>query len=728
MSTVATTARGGSRQSRGRARATLAAVVTFAAVTASCVALVALGDRHRIRADVTGTGVQTLSPRTTQILARLDGPYRVVVAADFRATDLRARQRAADVLDEMKRASPHLTSQFIDTSTGAGMTAYRGLVGELIDRDGQVISDQAAAVDLHAAGAASIAVYLSESLSPTLLSVKEALPPASDPARDPRKLLEQAAGGARLMARDLTDAAGRARDALKLKMGEKPLPRTDLAAKELVNAYAPVVNLLGALDKDLTKLVGSDQGPGADLARQAVPGIRERRDQAAVVLDSLKNLRKPDVFRVTDVLAQGSAVLIIGPAQKGLAAIDTESLLPPGTLLDSADASRADLQRRAEELLATSLGSLLVPHRPIVVLTHAENVSLLESTEALGSLTQRLRLRGVDFIEWSVLGGDQPPTLSMLDPGGERPVVYLTWPPDSAAPSDRGGLTGAQRAVRLAEAVARLVEDGKPVCLTVSQSLAPTIGDPDPFAGTLEHFGLAADSGRPLVREVASPRGRMVETECTALPVAGPHALSGALSGLPALVPWAVALYERPAPQHVRFATIPLLAVISGDDVWAETQWLRLWQTPRDQRPYIPDLPVFDSGRDGRWPEGRDTGKPQRWMVAAAVERSELRKPVRRFVAVGSNGWFIDPVTQQRTTGPDGRPVLRNPGNLELFDAAVSWLAGQDDLIAQSPTARAVSMVKDPGETPLVRLRLAMALGLPALVLLLGVLYKVIRR
>jgi hypothetical protein len=93
---------------------------------------------------------------------------------------------------------------------------------------------------------------------------------------------------------------------------------------------------------------------------------------------------------------------------------------------------------------------------------------------------------------------------------------------------------------------------------------------------------------------------------------------------------------------------------------------------------------------------------------------------------VGSNGWFFDGATQ-RGAKIDGRMAPLNPGNSELFDACISWLAHQDDLIAQSPTARTLPVVMPMEEKRLLVLRLAVVIGLPLLVLVVGGLYRLVR-
>ncbi len=82
----------------------------------------------------------------------------------------------------------------------------------------------------------------------------------------------------------------------------------------------------------------------------------------------------------------------------------------------------------------------------------------------------------------------------------------------------------------------------------------------------------------------------------------------------------------------------------------------------------------------------------------------------------------------QELVEADGRLVPANPGNLELFEASVYWLAGQDNLISQSPSARVASMVAPIDATRLIRLQYVLVLGLPLGVLALGGIYLLMRR
>lgn len=200
----------------------------------------------------------------------------------------------------------------------------------------------------------------------------------------------------------------------------------------------------------------------------------------------------------------------------------------------------------------------------------------------------------------------------------------------------------------------------------------------------------------------------------------GSHPILRAVRGLPALVPWPIPLKAKgaegaPGREGLR---VTALATIADDaSTWGESQWVRLWQTPRAQRGASPDLPVFDANRDVR-------GGP--WMVAAAAEIPGPRGTPQRLVVVGSNSWFIDQVTQRRAE-VDGRVIDANPGNIELFESSVLWLAGQDELIAQSPEAASIALIGAIAPERLSMIRWVIVAGLPVLVLVVGGLYRAVR-
>jgi hypothetical protein len=245
----------------------------------------------------------------------------------------------------------------------------------------------------------------------------------------------------------------------------------------------------------------------------------------------------------------------------------------------------------------------------------------------------------------------------------------------------------------------------------------PAYGEADPITSPFVPLGLDIRTGSPLLRSAASVQGREILTELTLRAREGEHPILSASANLPTLLPWAISL-RRSRPEGALRVT-NLLEAPDDNATWGETQWLRLWQTPRPQRPMIPDKPEPNAGID-------DTDGP--WTVALAAERADAPAGSRqgRIVVVGSNGWYSDPAAFQYVV-TDGRVSLASPGNAELFEAAVLWLAGQDESIAQSAGARSTAMVGPIEPAKLSLLRWALVAGLPLGTLGLGVVWRLVR-
>jgi hypothetical protein len=713
-------------------RVSFLTIVTLVAVTASLVVANVVSNRYKSRVDVTHSGNQRLAPRTQRMLDHLSQPYKVVVAADMKTIDLRSRERVKDVLTEMNRSSPKLEFQFLDTGSVPGLDQYKRLLRDLVARDSNLIKDQTNSIELAGGASLALASYFNDTLAPALMEIQTGISPGTQQGQTNRAYFEQAAAGARLLAKDLTAANNKASDDLKSRLDDISIPATDKAAISLSGILSTSVDELDSLAKQLHTFVDSKVAPGppSDLARPLIPAVEQRRDQTAVVLESLRKLKRLDLLRIVEALRSANAALVIGPQDVGLSAVDLETLMPSTAWLDATGTGKADLHRRAEELVGTAISALVNPVRPIVVVVHGEQHAFFDHPEVfrqtIAQLAQNAQFRGMDVIEWAVMVQPEPPRLKLLNADGKRPVVYVNLPPDSSSSSTtQGAPTGVQRATKLAEVMTGLVTSGKSVLLSVSPSVLPTYGQADPITPALARFGLAADSGRPIMTDRTLPQGRMVNSDQFALPEESTSLMGGAIRGLPMLMPWPVALFEKPVDGKVRLSTTHLYSIPAGESTWAESQWLGFWQVPENQRALIKDLPQFDKDRDSRWPEGRPSGK-QTWLLAAAVERSEVGVQPQRMVVVGANWWFFDRVTQPQVS-VEGSTGAVHPGNAELFDSSIYWLASQDDLIAQSPTAQAFAIIQPMETKVLSGLRLTTILGMPLGVLLLGLLYRLVR-
>ena len=699
--------------------------MAFVAVTLAFTALAAaigmmLADRHPWRIDLSVAGGQRLAPRTLQLLQSLDGDVRLVVATDLSLVDRDARQRLVDVLDEFGRASNRVTSSVIDTSSEVGADAYRTLVGGLIDAETQAIDTARAKAMSARERSVAVASWLAATLGPGLQRLEAAEAAAGESGRAARDYFNQTAAAVRLAARDLEQACAKADESLGFRLVDKPLPRSDDAAESLVKGLAPVVSMLESVARELKAFAAAAPPEPADQARTLGAAVQTRRDDAAVLLDSMRRLERPDVLRVVDSLGGGAAALVIGRPGEGLVALDVDALVPSAAWLEASGADKADQARRVEELLVTGIGAMRSRSRPIVVFVHGEPREFLREAPVLTLAMQRLESRGIDVVEWACAANPSPPSLAAIDAGASRPVAWIVMSPDSTAESGaRGGtpgMSGVQRCERVGKAVEGLVAAGEAVCVALNPSIVATYGDVDPIVAALAPLGVGAETGKPLMRSQAAGAARNIVTDMVVQTVASGHPLAEAIRGLPATLPWSIAL--KPLTGTPDATVTPLLTLPADVGIWGESQWLGLWQTPRDRRQSMSDLPKPDAGRDLAAPPGELS-----WMVVAASERRLESGRTQRAVVVGSNSWLIDQVAG-RAGVVDGRRVALSPGNMELFEHVVWHLCGRDELIARSAAAGRVAMVQPIAEGTLGRMRLAIVIGLPALLLLAGALLR----
>ncbi|HRJ50524.1 MAG TPA: hypothetical protein PKU91_08320, partial [Phycisphaerales bacterium] len=276
----------------------------------------------------------------------------------------------------------------------------------------------------------------------------------------------------------------------------------------------------------------------------------------------------------------------------------------------------------------------------------------------------------------------------------------------------------------------RLFEQGERLLISVSPSIIPATGSDDPTVAFLRSLGVDCDSARPLVRERLTTAGRSVTTPIAASGTGGDHPIAGAIRGLPTFMAWPLRITLNEAAANAAGVEVwPLIThpAPAGETVWGESQWLPLWQIALENQASASNPPSRDD-RDAPLPV-----QPSDAALACAIERaSPAGTGTQRLVVVGTHsygqyGWLADPITHDQRV-IDGRPVRTHPGNLELLDASIAYLAGLDALIAQSPEAGDSPTIRAIDPAALRTLRLTIAFGIPALVLLAGAASMLVRR
>jgi hypothetical protein len=694
-----------------RLRYGLSTAIILLAVTASCVIAGALATRWSLRIDVTATREHTLAPRTLALLRALGEPVEIVITADFATLDPRATLRLRDVLDGLERATDRLTVTEIDLGGAGGRASFESLLERLATTLRPRAAEHAGALE-EAIATTHTAVLGLNTISTELLLQRATLSAQSPEAQN----LDRIAAATRLLAGSIGEALAGAEKALHETIGPAQLPSIDSAAVAVASMHKALLVDLDSLDRALSS-VSLSMPDGVDLG-DAADTLMALRDAIARAQDAVDRLKPIQSLAAVRTIESGpGAVVIAGDRAR---AIPMRALFPPSSLIDSASTGAADLRFVGESLLSAAIGSLTgARSAPIVVLVHGAAERQLDdqgraltpdADRAFGTLLESLRLRDLRIAEWAPGAGSPRPTFSGTPDAQARPVVWATFPVTVRSSA------GAERMGRYAGAIEGLLESGANVLFSFDASTLPGIGEQDPMAAPLRPLGISVRTGAAMLRRQNTPGGPVVDGQFVLRSADHANPIGVAIDGLATRLAWPCPIEIAPAPG---VTTWPILTIPRSETVWGELEWFAFRSLTPAQRAMLADAPKPDAGVDL-------IGGP--WTVAMAAERSAPggESRTQRLVVVGANGWFTDAVTRDSST-IDGRTITATPGNAELFDASVAWLAHQDDTIAAGPGSNESSRIPPMDIARLTALRWGIIAGMPLLALLIGVVLRLWR-
>lgn len=706
----------------GRSRPfTIATVAVFVVTTGVAAAFTGyLTSAYHARFDVTATGAHELSARAQHIVNRLTDPTEIVLAISMSASEARSVDLVTDVLGAYDRSSELIRVRVIDLDTPEGIDQTKALLADLAGRDAGRIQSNLDTIDDTARLMTETGPLLS-AVTRSLEAIRDAIEPDTPANANNRAVFEQRGAIFRVFARDIT-AQGERISAQLAPFLDATAPSGevfpfDTYAQPIEQTLSQLMNQLDDLATQTGAFANAQElDPEPRAIAATLPGQLETiRDRVAVAHDRVTRLARIDALRVGRALETGEALLVIGTGAQGVASVDLDTLLPSSAALERAGVSAAGvIGPRAQELIASALAQLVAPAQPILVFVHAGRPGeLLGESQLFTKTAAKLAQRGIDTIEWAGVEEPSPPDLDRLDPLGIRPVVYMVIAADSAAQSSASGLSGAKRASEMGAIVARLIAEGDSLIVSLNPSVFPASGLPDPMGKAITPFGIVPDSGRPLLHERIGPMGRIADPVTRVVPTGSEHPVGRAVSGLSSVFTWAIPLTLEPRDGVQQSA---LVIVPGADETWAESAWLPLWQRSNQQRQMMTNQPTFDA---------RDDLQRDQWVVAAAAQR-QLAGHRQRLIAIGSNAWASDAVTSDTEQLVDGRVTTRWAGNLTLLDASIAWLSGMDDLIGPGTQARPIATIKPLDRSQRSAIRWVLLAGLPGLILIAGMAYRLI--
>jgi len=662
-----------------------------------------LAARVSIRLDVTSTGSLRPAARTVAVVGALPEQAEVVLAANLTSSgrDRQAISRVLDMLDEMDHLSPSLRTTIIDTGTAEGLSQYEHLVARLASERSSETESAIRATD----DALDALQSFGEHFEPWASAVQQL---ADDVATEPggvnpwKSELLQRASQMRVSAGQVPQVVDLAHQSLDQLIGSTPVPDVRSARRQITTAFDILAQLLSAEIEDLhTKRDDQRLSPeGQARIDRLIQAMQGALDSSSARMERFRNQPLPVLSRVATALGTGEAAIVIGSGPEALSAIGIDDLIPP----TAPGAARIDAGRRAESLITDALASVEGSATPVtIVLMHASTNRVLGDGGIMSELVRSSSLRNTTWVEWPIsIEPEQPSAVTLAKSRG--PVVYVVI---GLSMTSSGA---AERAAQMGAAVRSLLDQGAPVLLNLSPSTLPAIGEPDPIAETLAGFGLRADTGRPtLVEHIAGDR-REVDWEQLIIPEGGQNPVAEVIKGLPVRLTWPIVI-EREKDIGQAW---PLIGS-SESGMWSEAEWVGYWLTRESLRRQITDPPK---------PGGPGDGQVDNPVFAWAAERAGDGLP-QRLIVVGSHLWMFDTIAHRRTT-VDGRVVETSPGNTELFNASIDWLAGREDQIARGAEAESFPIVQPMSQRRLMAARWFFIGGLPLLVLVAGAIVRLL--
>lgn len=644
-----------------------------------------------VRYDFTAQRQYSLSPQTLQILGNLKEPVQIVtLLASDSAYDA---GQVIDLIDEYGRYSDKLSVDHYNPARDIAQMEI--FLKSLRERYSQPLAATEAAVK---GGRAALAEARQAGKHQRGL-LEQLLKDPSLASADLRKFFQMLVGALLRVDRQFDR-----QDQLIQQSLDKPLP-------DFGGALTLLKSLLSTLEENytisidqLTQAVGALEMPNSvkDKLLELIESLKVASDQLSKALADLEAAKPVEEYdQLLYSLASAEPIVIVGSKQVRVLQLSDMFRQPDPS--EAQSGVRAELRSQAEEKLSGALLSMSIEHPPLVVFLSGGQMAAIGPRGQFNEVAQRLRNLRFDVQQWSPVGqpgpmGQAAPPGPVPQPKPDQKAVWVVVPSGAMGGASPMAAMGDQQ---VADLLRERLDQGHGALVMLGAS-SMDIPQADPIADLLRPWSITPQLDRVLLKQAILPDHRAqsfpligVETWPTELSV------TRALGGMSGLFPQCSPLILADgAKEGVKIW--PLVSV-SGNDIWSE----------RDFR--ANPLPELDQAT---------AGGP--FVIAAAAEN----KNSTRMIVVADPGWASDEVTTYGLLGPGTAEAFgaRFPANAELFVNSVQWLAGLDQLIAASARSQDIRRVGEISEAGMNGLRWSLYLGMPGVVMCVGLGVWLIRR
>lgn len=614
-----------------------------------------LNNHLRFRLDATGTRSYTLSNQTSLLLDELDAPWKIVVLIDENQASKPVLSQVDEVLRRYEKGSPFINVQRINPADPDSIESYDELLRDLVELYGDELKTAEFAIK-EGAYQFSMLITFASSTSAWAESLMELQLTSQE-----QDTLQALIGALSLLGSEGHLILDEVNKAMRVNEGQ-PLPQISFARDILVAAA-------GQWSQELAEVaLWLNQGRSESIAPFCSKEAIQFELIAAKLAEVDERLRRLGTLELGQLAAQltlGEGAIILSPHRATM--IPSSVLFPKN--LSGTQSIAVDRRFRGEQIISSAMRSLQSNVLPTVVFVHAEETSLL------GQRPNNIDVRAVTgLLESSRFGVEEWIPSDTPRPNIEEgPVVWIVIPP-----TNRAGIEPTPREQTLLGAVYSLLADNQPIMLNIQPSLLPRYGHKDPWDTLAGSLGVSIDSEHVLVERVAVgqnalelQRGQMIANTNSE------HLISRAVDGRQIYLPLPIALQGGES----------LITIMPSEDRWLDQQWEREIADIESKEPLETEI-----------------------SIATAVEN----KNGGRSIVIGSGGWLLSWVADRAVSIGGNQVAMLNPGNSELFLAAVEWLAGLDGWIAAGPIGQQSTRVEGLSENMYLTWAIILVIGIPA--------------
>jgi hypothetical protein len=689
----------------------LAAMVTYAA------------ERKPWRIDTTAEGLYSLKPQTIRIVRGVASKIRLVSLYthskppsspdEEEQTSVvppdEAAQAVSDLLEEYANQNPNITVETIDPVTSPGK-----------------VDDLIAEVEAKYGGEVQKYREFVESFKGTIDQIRQIAAPevqaisgvAQTLTQDTDRSILITLQEAVLTVQDFPKNLDALQDAMQKPLHQKP-PDYKGAADAINDSMTNLSGVLDAVISNFNLLEKRGGLPPAVAAymKESLPHYQQMKKLVDDSLAADKKLGELKLDTLRNALRERNTILVMGDKEWQSINYDQVWQLP-GRMATTGLNDTPPRPRFAGEQQVTAAILALSSNgkKPRIAIVRAGGPPLAQSMGPFGGgdapmadAAGRLSLYNFDVVEKDLTGQFAQQSQGMVQEPSDDDIKDATWIVWAFNRQQQNPEMPEEPTSIAPQVAAHLKAGGSAVIITAFRQ--------DAMSEALSDWGIDVRTDAMIVHEkipASSGESGDVVQEVLRLPYVfdlheyGDHPLARPLASLEGLFGGMSPVLIRPVKG---VHATPLMPIPTSPDA------PKSWGTTSFDPSQNQGAPTFNAASDVPGPV---------YAGAAAEQDGGGRVVVLAAGDFASNQWLE---LLAKSVDPNAPPVIRFPGNGELFTNSVFWAAHQDTLIDISPAAMDIGRIRDmtPGLLAFCRVGILL-IGLPGFVVLIGIAVYLQRR